>query len=119
MLGIANREGSLFCLEEMLKSLLETEALQPRQGKDKALKAGEKIEVPDTIQDLIMSRVNRLEEAPRRVLQLAAVIGREFAVSLLEGLSGLKEPLVESLQKLKSLELIYDRSLFPEHTCFF
>ena len=79
----------------------------------------ERIEVPDTIQDLIMSRIDRLEEAPRTVLQLASVIGREFAVSLLEGIAQQKEPLVESLQKLKSLELIYDRSLFPEHTCFF
>src|SRR5437867_1884245 len=118
-LVIGKTEGNPFFVEEMLKSLLETGALQPRQGKDQALKAGEQIEVPDTIQDLIMSRVSRLEEAPRRVLQLAAVIGREFAVSLLEGLADLKEPLVESLQKLKSLELIYDRSLFPEHTCFF
>jgi len=115
----AKTEGNPFFVEEMLKSLLETGALQPRQGTDQALKTGSQIEVPDTIQDLIMGRINRLEEAPRRILQLAAVIGREFAVSLLAGLADVKEPLVESLQKLKTLELIYDRSLFPEHTCFF
>ena len=41
------------------------------------------MDVPDTIQDVIMARIDRLEEAPRRALQLAAVIGREFTVRLL------------------------------------
>src|SRR5207249_11570476 len=100
-LVIAKTEGNPFFLEEMLKSLLETGALQAPQGKDQSLKTGERIEVPDTIQDLIMSRIDRLEEAPRTVLQLASVIGREFAVSLLEGIAQQKEPRVESLQKLK------------------
>ena len=52
-------------------------------------------------------------------MQLASVIGREFAVALLETIADLSEPLAESLRKLKGLELIYERSVFPEHTCFF
>ena len=36
------------------------------------------IVVPDTIQDVIMARIDRLAEAPKKTLQLASVIGREF-----------------------------------------
>ena len=68
---------------------------------------------------MILSRIDRLEESPRKALQLASVIGREFAVALLETIADLNEPLAESLRKLKGLELIYERSVFPEHTCIF
>src|SRR6185503_12328256 len=47
-------------------------------------------------------------------LQLASVIGREFTMSLLERIFDLQEHLSESLRELKSLELIYEQSLFPE-----
>jgi predicted ATPase len=42
------------------------------------------IDVPDTVQDMIMARLDRLGGEPKRVIQTAAVIGREFTVRLLE-----------------------------------
>jgi hypothetical protein len=45
--------------------------------------------IPDSIQDVIMARIDRLEEVPKKTLQLASVIGREFTRRLLEpGVSG-------------------------------
>jgi tetratricopeptide (TPR) repeat protein len=72
------------------------------------------IYVPDTIQDVIMARIDRLEEAPKRALQLASVIGREFTVRLLERISDLHAQLERFLQELKGLEFIYERSFYPE-----
>jgi class 3 adenylate cyclase/tetratricopeptide (TPR) repeat protein len=115
----AKAEGNPFFVEEMVKSLLETGALQRHNGRYEAAKAFPDIRVPETIQDIIRSRIDHLDAPAKRALQLASVIGREFAVRLLETIVGLDEPLMESLKKLKRLELIYERSLFPEHTCIF
>jgi class 3 adenylate cyclase/tetratricopeptide (TPR) repeat protein len=116
---LAKAEGNPFFVEEMIKSLVETGVFRGRSEGVQSIESASPIQVPDTIQDVIMSRIDRLEESPRRTLQLASVIGREFSVSLLETIADLHEPLMDSLQKLKGLELIYERSLFPEHTCFF
>jgi class 3 adenylate cyclase/tetratricopeptide (TPR) repeat protein len=118
-LVLTKAEGNPFFVEEMIKSLLETNALAQHTGSCEAGQTLSWTEVPDTIQDVILSRVDRLEESPRKALQLASVIGREFAVALLETIADLSEPLGESLRKLKGLELIYERSVFPEHICIF
>jgi serine/threonine protein kinase/tetratricopeptide (TPR) repeat protein len=118
-LVLTKAEGNPFFVEEMIKSLLETSALAHYAGNCEAVQTLSWTEVPDTIQDVILNRIDRLEESPRKALQLASVIGREFAVALLETIADLREPLAESLRKLKGLELIYERSVFPEHTCIF
>ena len=77
-------EGNPFFVEEVVKSLLEVGALQ-RTGDDYVLAQRlDEIFVPDTIQDVIMARIDRLAEAPKRTLQLASVIGREFTRRLLD-----------------------------------
>ncbi len=107
-------EGNPFFVEEVIKSLLEIGALERQNGHYVATKNIAEIYVPDTIQDVIMGRIDRLEDSPKKALQLASVIGREFTVSLLERISDLKGQLGKLLQDLKLLELIYERSLFPE-----
>jgi tetratricopeptide (TPR) repeat protein len=72
------------------------------------------IYVPATIQDVIMARIDRLEEVPKKALQLASVIGREFTVRLLERISDVQAQLERFLQELKVLEFIYERSFYPE-----
>ena len=118
-LVLAKAEGNPFFVEEMIKSLLETGALARHAGSCEVVPTSSWTEVPDTIQDVILSRIDRLEESPRKALQLASVIGREFSVALLETIADLREPLAESLRKLKGLELIFERNVFPEHTCIF
>ena len=119
-LVLGKAEGNPFFVEEMIKSLLESGALRVvRAGAYEMGEVARGVEVPHTIQDVIMSRIDLLQESPRKALQLASVIGREFAVGLLETMADLNEPLAESLRKLKGLELIYERSVFPEHTCYF
>jgi tetratricopeptide (TPR) repeat protein len=74
----------------------------------------DEIVVPDTIQDVIMARIDRLDEAPKRTLQLASVIGREFTRRLLDRLTDLRGRTEELLRELKAIELIYEKSVFPE-----
>jgi class 3 adenylate cyclase len=107
-------EGNPFFVEEVAKSLLEVGAIR-RSGSSFVLaRRLQEIVIPDTVQDVIMARLDRLPEEPKRTLQTASVIGREFAVRLLERTVELQGRLEEYLQELQSLELIYERSLYPE-----
>ena len=111
---VQKAEGNPFFVEEVVKSLLEVGALR-RQGERYVLtKPLEEIVVPDTIQDVLMARIDRLPEAPKKTLQRAAVIGREFTRRLLERLADIRERTEAYVQELKALELIYEKRLFPE-----
>ena len=107
-------EGNPFFVEEVVKSLLDVGALRwAGDGYVLARRLNE-IFVPDTIQDVIMARIDRLEEAPKRTLQLASVIGREFTRRLLDRLADIRARTEEVLRELKAIELIYEKSVFPE-----
>jgi predicted ATPase len=111
---IRKTEGNPFFLEEVLTSLLEVGALRQHDGRYMLTKHVSEIYVPNTVQDVIMARIDRLDEAPKRALQLASVIGREFTVRLLERISDVQAQLERFLQELKVLEFIYERSFSPE-----
>jgi class 3 adenylate cyclase/tetratricopeptide (TPR) repeat protein len=107
-------EGNPFFVEEVVKSLQETGAIR-RVGERYVLaRPLDEIFVPDTIQDVIMARIDRLEEAPKKTLQLASVIGREFTRRLLDQIADIRSRTEEFLRELKSVELIYEKTLFPE-----
>jgi tetratricopeptide (TPR) repeat protein len=58
--------------------------------------------------------MDRLEESLKRIMQVAAVIGREFAFRILETITEMKENLKSGLVNLQGLEFIYEKSLFPD-----
>ncbi len=107
-------EGNPFYVEEVIRSLMESGAVRPSEGGLVLAKQLDEIEVPDTIQDVIMARIDRLAEAPKRTLQLASVIGRAFTRRLLDRLAEVREHADECLRELKALELIYETQFFPE-----
>ncbi len=77
--------GNPFYLEEILRMLIDADIIR-REGDHWRLTPGADIAtlgVPDTLQDLILARFDRLAETPRRVLQVASVIGRHFSLPIL------------------------------------
>ena len=58
--------------------------------------------------------MDRLEENLKRIMQVASVIGREFAFRILHAISGMRKEVKADLLDLQRLELIYEKSLFPE-----
>jgi class 3 adenylate cyclase len=107
-------EGNPFFIEEVVKSLQEVGALRRVDDRYVLARPLEAIMVPDTIQDVIMARIDRLEDAAKRTLQLASVIGREFTGRLLERIADIHGRTAELLGELKAIELIYEKRLFPE-----
>lgn len=112
---ILNRAaGNPLFMEELTHSLLENGSIQ-RTGDQYVLsKKASDLQVPDTIQGIIAARMDRLEENLKRIMQIASVIGREFAFRILQAISDMREDLKSELLNLQGLELIYEKSLFPE-----
>ena len=112
---ILNRAaGNPLFMEELTHSLLENGSIQ-RTGDQYVLsKKSSDLQVPDTIQGIIAARMDRLEENLKRIMQVASVIGREFAFRILQAISDMREDLKSELLNLQGLELIYEKSLFPE-----
>lgn len=82
---IAERSGgNPFFLEELLREMREADALEERNG-EIHLRPGAHRRLPSTLQELLLSRLDRLERLPRAVAQVGSVIGRTFAVRLLAG----------------------------------
>jgi tetratricopeptide (TPR) repeat protein len=107
-------EGNPFFVEELIKALCETGAIR-REGEQWVLgRPLDQIVVPDTIQDVLMARIDHLEEEPRQALQLAAVIGREFTQRLLDRIAEIRRGTTAVLRELQAIELIYQKALFPE-----
>jgi class 3 adenylate cyclase/tetratricopeptide (TPR) repeat protein len=111
---VSKAEGNPFYIEEVSRSLVETGVLRRENGVYELARSVSEIRIPDTVQEVILSRLDRLERPAREAVQHAAVIGREFPVRLLAHVSAAESGLDVLLDELKSLELIYEKSYFPE-----
>jgi predicted ATPase/class 3 adenylate cyclase len=101
---IVNRAGGVpFYIEEILRMLIDKQVLV-QEGELWKLSTGKDValEVPDNLQDLILTRFDRLDPVQRGVLQTAAVIGRQFDVSILNDVMQYSEgkPLHQVLSSL-------------------
>ena len=107
-------DGIPFYVEEIIKSFTEAGIIVRGEDGYSISKGITEVDVPDTIQDIIMSRIDRLEENLKRALQYASIIGREFSYKLLKEIMEVGEELQDYLTQLKGLELVYEKSLFPD-----
>jgi class 3 adenylate cyclase len=112
---ILNRAaGNPLYMEEFTHTLLENGAIQCKDQKCALIKNASEIQVPDTIQGIIAARMDRLEDDLKQTMQVASVIGRDFAFRILQTIMGMRQELKSYLLNLQGLEFIYEKSLFPE-----
>jgi class 3 adenylate cyclase/tetratricopeptide (TPR) repeat protein len=76
-------------------------------------------EIPATLQDLVMARLDRMGEE-REVAQLAAVLGREFSVELLAAVAAVDGPALQAaLARLVQAEILYPKGRPPRSIYIF
>ncbi len=76
-------------------------------------------EIPVTLHDSLMARLDRLGPA-KEVIQVGAVIGSEFSYELLHAVHPIaEEDLQRALRNLADAELLYVRGIAPEATYLF
>jgi len=112
---ILNRAaGNPLYMEELTQTLIENGSIKKDDSQYVLSRKISDIRVPDTVQGIIAARMDRLEENLKRTMQVASVIGRDFAFHILQSITGMREELKSYLQNLQGLEFIYEKSLFPE-----
>ncbi len=103
---VARTDGVPLFVEELTKAVLESAAAHPGAHA-----------IPETLQDSLMARLDRLGSA-KEVAQLGAVLGREFSYELLRAVSGRDAAaLQDDLERLEASELLFRRSA-PPHASY-
>jgi class 3 adenylate cyclase/tetratricopeptide (TPR) repeat protein len=106
--------GNPFFLEEIVRALVETKALEGSSGSYRLIRPIEAVRVPATVQVILASRIDRLSLEDKHLLQIAAVTGRSVPVSLLRAVADLPdEALRDGLRRLQAAEFVYFTGLLP------
>ena len=106
--------GNPFFIEEVCRSLVEHGRLQVAEGRATLQGTLAKLDLPDTVQSVIRTRLDRLDNEARQVIRHASVIGREFNRSILARVLGDATDLSPRLEKLQMLGLIQQTQVLPE-----
>ncbi|MGI9147336.1 MAG: AAA family ATPase, partial [Chloroflexota bacterium] len=112
---IVKTEGNPLFLEESVRSLIDAGALVGERGAYRQVRPIDSIRVPDTVQRVLSARIDRLEPESKRLLQVAAVIGKDVPFSLLRAIIEVPDDeLHGALTRLVATEFMYEAHLFPE-----
>jgi class 3 adenylate cyclase/tetratricopeptide (TPR) repeat protein len=106
--------GNPFFIEEVVRSLIDEGAIVRRNG---GFELSEKIDglvIPSTINDVLIARIDRLEEQTKELVKIASVIGRSFFDKILKDVANSIGNVDSRLSYLKDVQLIRDRMRMQE-----
>ena len=113
-------DGNPFYIEAIVRDLGDNQVIEMNEDHPiKILKNLDDVEIPDTIQGMIVSRIDRLPSDLKDVLQAASVIGPVFKLELarrvLNAQHVLNDDLLdEKLNRLYTMDMLYESKTFPE-----
>jgi len=106
-------------VEEFTRMVQESGELEQAGNGPDSSRALMAREIPSTLQDLVMARLDRIE-GDREVAQLAAAIGREFSFELLSAVAAVDQPTLQAeLAKLVAAEIVYPKGRPPRGSFIF
>jgi len=97
---LSRGQGNPFFLQEITGAIQDVMGSQDEQSLDSL----ETLNLPDTIQDVIFSRIDRLSESEKLTLKIASVIGHTFQRSLLSAVHPITEARFQLPSQLDILE---------------
>ncbi|MFB3897700.1 MAG: adenylate/guanylate cyclase domain-containing protein, partial [bacterium] len=101
-------EGNPLFIEELTRNLAESHLTETMNDQVSLATGVSSLAIPDTIDQVVMARLDRLEEPVRLVAQYATVIGKQFSVPILQELVNLDIPILHRyLNQLQSAGIIY------------
>src|SRR5262245_40707467 len=101
------KHGNPFFLEETVRTLVETHALDGPRGRYLLRQPIPALQVPPTVQPVLAARIDRLAPEDRRLLQTAAVIGKDVPGALLQAIAQFEEPALRAaLARLQAAEFL-------------
>jgi class 3 adenylate cyclase len=85
---LARAEGNPFFVEEVVRMLIGRGLIERRDGRWVVSGDIDAVDIPETLHGLLLARIDQLPDAAKRSLRIAAVIGRQFPVRVLERVLG-------------------------------
>lgn len=112
---IERADGHALCLEELVRTLVDSAILVGERGHYRLAQPLESVQVPGSVQEALATRIERLSPIERRILQAASAIGRDVPVVLLEAVADVAEPVLsDGLTRLQSAEFLYETQARPD-----
>ena len=110
---IANRTGgNPFFIEEIVRSLVESGSLEGTAEHYRLRTPVDQLEVPASVQSVLAARIDSLPEREKRLLQTAAVIGKEFSQPTLDAVERLTAEAILSVGgKLDAYQRMFDEEV--------
>jgi len=106
--------GNPFFTEEIIRSIIDVEGGVLKNGVLKATSKFDELVIPRTINDVLMARIDRLDEKTRNLITIASVIGRNFFYRILVDIIHPKKDIDKSLSYLKETQLVVERNRMGE-----
>jgi class 3 adenylate cyclase/tetratricopeptide (TPR) repeat protein len=97
---LSRGQGNPFFLQEISRAILTVKKRQT----DQSFRLSEPLDLPGTVQDAILARVDRLPDSERLTLKVASVIGATFERLLLSTVHPVVSPILEIASQLADLE---------------
>jgi tetratricopeptide (TPR) repeat protein len=98
-----------------VRALVETAALTGKRGAYRLTRPVENLKIPATVQAILAARIDRLGPEAKRLLQAAAVVGKDVPMTLLLAIADAPEAEVRAeLTRLQAAEFLYETRLFPD-----
>jgi len=108
----ATAEGNPFFAEEITRTLVENGYLLRGDDHIRLTRPADDIGIPDTVQELIGARLDRLGPEAKRVAQVAAVLGRQFrSTQLAEILAGERVDVARELDRLERRGIVHRKNV--------
>jgi class 3 adenylate cyclase/tetratricopeptide (TPR) repeat protein len=102
-------EGNPFFIEEVARSFIDDGIVEKKDGHFYITDKIDSVVIPETIHDVIMARVDKLDEQTKSLLKIASVIGRYFFHSILAAVAQSIREIDDKLEYLKEIQLIRER----------
>lgn len=112
-------DGVPLFVEELTKMVLESGLLEEEAEEYTLTGRFFPLNIPVTLQDSLMARLDRLTSA-KELVQKCAILGREFTSEMLLAIQTRGEQMLQQgLTQLVESELLYQRGVFPKATFIF
>jgi class 3 adenylate cyclase len=112
---VTRAAGNPLYLEELLRAVVEGSVVDRRRTW--TLTVGSAELMPPALESLLLERIDRLPEGARRLVQVAAVIGRTFPVRVLA--RSADADVGDDLTTLLRAEIVRELRRYPEFECAF
>ena len=111
--------GNPFFIEEIIRSFIDEGIIVVKNDRFELTRKIDAVIIPGTINEVIMSRIDRLDEKSRSLLKVASVIGRSFYYKILKHMTTLENQLDHHLKYMEEIQLILKQSSEEELTYLF